>query len=96
MIDLAYVGVGGCYAVAGALAVAAFKAGPRAAAVSAPAARLHVSAVEEVPVTAGAGDLETADLDLTYVYCPAELRMSAHVELPDGELHCWRCPEGEA
>lgn len=98
MIDLLYVGSGGCFAVAGALAVAAVKAGPgpRASSASAPVARLHVSALEEVPATAGPVDLEAAGLDLTYVYCPAELRVTPHLRLVGGELCCWRCPEGEA
>jgi hypothetical protein len=98
VIDLLYVGAGGCYAVAGALAVAAVKAGPgpRASAADAPVARLHVSDLEEVPVSAGPADLEAAGLDLTYVYCPAEFRVTPHVRVVDEELCCWRCPEGEA
>jgi hypothetical protein len=86
---LLHVGTAGCWSVCGALAVAAVKAGPRPAA---PAGRLHVTGVEEVPATAG--DLETPDL--TYVYCPAELRVAPHLALVGGGLHCWRCPEGDA
>lgn len=92
------IGSGGLYAVAGALAVAAVKAGPgpRASVDCAPVARLHVSDLEEVPVSAGPADLEAAGLDLTYVYCPAEFRVTPHLTVVDGELCCWRCPEGEA
>jgi len=89
------IGSGGLSVVAGALAVAAVKAGPgpRAAA-GAPAARLHVSAVEEVPAMAGTGGLNAADL--TYAYCPAEFRVAPHQVREDGEVLCWRCPEGDS
>ncbi|MFM9590789.1 hypothetical protein ACKI16_29805 [Streptomyces scabiei] len=105
MIGLDVIGVAACWAGCGALAVAAHRSPRRAApGALAPAARLDVSAVEEVPASAGAGALDpacpygsnTAATGVTYTYCPAELRVSPHSERDDGELWCWGCPEGDA
>lgn len=104
MTELLAVGVGACFAGSYALALAGLRAGPRRTPpVCAGGVRLHVSAVEDVPATPPGGWGETAflgcdaaELDLTYLYCPRELRVAPHVLLDDGSLPCWRCPEGDA
>ncbi|UJV42912.1 hypothetical protein [Streptomyces sp. AMCC400023] len=104
MIELLAVGVGACFVGSGALTVAAVQCGPRMAGTGrARAARLHVSAVEEVPVSQETGPLEvlslygadTAAMGVTYTYCPREFRVTPHVERDAGGLCCWDCPEGE-
>ncbi|WP_328434506.1 hypothetical protein [Streptomyces sp. NBC_00425] len=96
------IGVGACYAGSGALALAALRSGRAGVPAGAPARRLHVSEVEQVPVSPGTGRLEVIDSyapydTAEYHYCPAEFRVTAHAVQADGTLSCWHCePLGEA